>query len=183
MVLLTDVLEHVADDFQLFSSSWPRHGQGLFPAHRSGRPERFGASTIWHLGITGVTIWSASSRFGRDCRSGRCSLRTSTRGCIRSSRRFGLGIAAVDEPAGWPEPISGCPTHGATDCSPGASPASGTAWPAWLKASRCAPYRFGVSLMALLRREEGPIEPRRKPFVSSRAIITIRPPELVTADV
>ena len=87
LVLLTDVLEHVPDDFRPVLRAAGRGAAGhVLPAHRAGRSDACGASTISRSATIAATTCSGSSRSGKACRSGRCSCRTSTRGSIRSSK-------------------------------------------------------------------------------------------------
>jgi SAM-dependent methyltransferase len=163
MVLLMDVLEHVADDFQLFSellaatqpgtyflltvpanlSLWSEHDR-TFGHYRRYDLERF--AQIWQgLPVRALFTSHFNTRLYPIVRALRAWSRW---------RGGAGGLAGADFMQ--PNPLG---NKALTRCFAGerhrlARLAQG---------ELLKPYSFGVSLMALVQRQEGTIEPRRKP--------------------
>jgi SAM-dependent methyltransferase len=182
MVLMMDVLEHVSDDFQLFSeilaaarpgtlllltvpadlNLWSEHDLA-FGHYRRYDLERF--EQIWQ-GLPVKPLFA--SYFNTRLHPIVKAIRTWSR-C--RGRAGGLAGTDFRLPNSWSN-------RWLTRCFAGerhrlARLAQG---------EPLAPYRFGVSLMALLQREEGLIEPRHKPpYVAGDYHDPAA--ELVTADV
>jgi SAM-dependent methyltransferase len=164
MVLLMDVLEHVSDDFQLLSELlaaarpgtlflltvpadlklWSEHDLA-FGHYRRYDLERF--EQIWQ-GLPVKALFA--SYFNTRLHPIVKAIRTWNRCRGRAG-----GLAGTD--FRLPNRLS---NRFLTRCFSGERHRLARLG----QGKPLAPYRFGVSLMALLRREEGPIEPRHKPL-------------------
>jgi SAM-dependent methyltransferase len=181
LILATDVLEHVSDDFRLLSellaatapgtyflltvpaelALWSEHDKA-FGHYRRYDQERF--EQVWQgLPVTPLFVSHFNAR-----------LYPMVKWIRRWNRWRGRagGVAGTDFllPTAFSNFLL-------TQCFSGERhKLAGLA-----KGEPLTPYRFGVSLMALLRRDEGPIEPRRKPrYVAGDYYDPSR--ELVTAN-
>jgi SAM-dependent methyltransferase len=164
LILLTDVLEHVADDFALFSELlaaarpgayflvtvpadpllWSEHDRS-FGHYRRYDMQRF--EQIWHgLAVTPVFASYFNSRLY---------------GVVKTIRRYNRWRGRTGGAAGTDFVLPGPLTNHllsrffAGERHRLARMAQG---------EPLAPYRVGVSLIALLRREVGPVERRLKPL-------------------
>lgn len=168
LVMLTDVLEHVSDDFQMLSELlavtspgtyflitvpadpglWSEHDRsfGHYRRYEAPRLER-----VWQgLPVTPIFVSHFNSRLYPAVKA--------VRGWNRW-RGHALGAAGTDFVMPW------APTNWLlTQVFAG----EGRKLAALAKGRQRATYPAGVSLMALVRREAGTIEPRRKPgYLSS----------------
>jgi len=162
LVLLTDVLEHVPDDFALLSDLLAASSQGTYflvtvpanPALWSKHDESFGHyrrydlarfRQIWQgLPVTPLLVSHHNARLYRLIKAIRAYHRLRNKAAGRAGTDFEMP----------PAPIN----HLLTQCYAGESRRL-----LGQLTGRHPPYRRGVSLIALLRREDAPLSRREKP--------------------
>lgn len=163
LFLLMDVLEHVADDFLMLSQLLAAAAPGSFvlltvpadPSLWSEHDESFGhyrrydrrrLERLWEgLPVTPLLVSALNARLLPLIRAVRACSRVRGRAAGRAGTDFWLPWAPVNRLL---EAVFAGEARRLT---------------ALLHGRRRHGYRAGASLIALLRREEGPIEPRRKP--------------------
>jgi SAM-dependent methyltransferase len=181
LILLTDVLEHVADDFELFSkllaatqpgtyflltvpanpALWSEHDRA-FGHYRRYEIERF--KQIWQgLAVKPVFATHFNTRLYP---------------LIKLARRFNRWRGRAGGAAGTDFVV---PTRLTNSLLARCFAGERHKLARMARGERVAAYRWGVSLMALVQRTEGVVEPRRKPR-SLAGDLYDPAAELVTAD-
>lgn len=161
--LLMDVLEHVADDFELFSRVAAEAAQGAYflvtvPAHESlwsahdlasrhyRRYDEARLTRVWQgLPITTLLCSPYNARLLP---------------MVRAARSFNRRLGRTSGDAGTDMRVPSAPVNAALRrVFAGEAPALERA----LRAGGKRPFSDGVSWIAVLRREPGPMSPRTKP--------------------
>lgn len=174
LVLLTDVLEHVPDDYQLLSELLAPMSPGAYllatvPADRSlwsehdrafghyRRYERDQFQKLWHdLPVTPLVVSHFNTRLYPIVKTVRWWSQARGKAAGRAGTDFLLPSPPVNR--ALRRTFAG----------------EGRKLARLARGGRANPYRFGVSLMALLRREDGAIRPRGKPADASADVFDPR---------